>query len=662
MQPNSTDILLLQLVQNTSPNAAIPPVTGSGTTATWFQSFAYVALSFSLLAAFGAVLGKQWLSHYKCSNAYGSLEERGKLRQQKLDELEAWRFHAVLELFPVLLQISLLLFGLALSAFVWSQQGLLAVAVIVPTAFGFFLYAFAVATSLIYPQSPFQTPISTLIRLLWRRFGVKIWYRNSTDERSPPDTGEVEERLSDTASMKWIIENSTDPEVISSVAWLLPTIKLTPEFDMKTACTALLSTFKMCFHDAQFSVSTRYRALACGRALHHIVCDDTIQKFNLSNNFPLANDRNAWDMWSRWHDIAYPWGFQDCKLSFGQYSTTLDPELENEARNALRLTIVTGCPGFIKSTDVALIWDGAFDWTGDTRTPEDFDWLVDFLVHFRKHSARDFDAMADALLALSAMRGLGSPAKQDIYFDSIIFSMEGDKPFRLRHAALRAVFDARLALVDIADSKEGEFREQLLTEIPSALLTTTRLVAPSRSPDDPDAIFNPGRDYFYLRLIFSLAKQGDWRARLEKAGHVDRCLVLLSHVINMESDSIGRSDTVKNYAYYLAGALIRMDASDSYQTSGFASGISESEWWKLMKGAWWAMGSNRLYREEDSREALPDIAKYTLESLKTQAAIYDAKNLVRWVNRICKGLEDESAEAHIISAVKSVKDALDSIS
>ena len=75
------------------------------------------------------------------------------------------------------------------------------------------------------------------------------------------------------------------------------------------------------------------------------------------------------------------------------------------------------------------------------------------------------------------------------------------------------------------------------------------------------------------------------------------------------------------------------------------------------------MGSNRLYREEESREALealPDIAKYTLESLKTQAAIYDAKSLVRWVDRIYKGLKDGAAEAHIISAVESVKDALDS--
>jgi len=667
------NILLLQLVQNTSPNAAIPSVTGSGTTATWFQGFAYVALSFSLLAAFGAVLGKQWLSHYKCNNVHGSLEKRRKLRQQKLDGLEIWRFHAVLQSFPVLLQISLLLFGLSISAFVWSQQGPLAVAVMVPTAFGIFFYAFVVVASLVSLQCPFQTPISALIRLLWRRFGVKIWYGNSTDEWSSSDFGEFEKRLLEIASMKWIFENSTDPEVISSVAWLLPTINgvffcYPHEFYTKTVCTRLLNTFKTCFHGGvQLSATTRYRALACGRALHHVICDDIIQKFNRSNVLPPANDWDVLEIWFRWHDIAYPWGFRDCKSSFDQYATTLDPKHENEARNSLRLAIVTGCPGFLKSTDVALIWDGAFDWTGDTRTPEDFDWLVDFLVHFRTHSAWDFDAMADALLALSAMRGLGSLAKRDNYFDSIIFSMEIDKPSRLRHAALRAVFDARLELVNIVDSEEGEFREQLLTEIPSALLTTTRLVAPQPEQclDVSDAIFHPRRDYFYLRLIFSLAKQGDWRVRLENAGHVDRCLTLLGHIINMKSDSIGSSDTVKIHAYYLAAALIRMNASDTYRSSSFAGDISESEWWKLLKEAWWAMGSNRLYRKDESREALealPDISKYTLESLKTQAAIYDAKSLVRWVDRIYKGLEDESVEAHIISAVKSVKDALDDIS
>ncbi|KAG1754826.1 uncharacterized protein EDB91DRAFT_1029179, partial [Suillus paluster] len=63
MQPNSTTPLLLQIVQNTSPNNSVTSSTTSGANSsngTWFQGLAYVALSFSLLAAFGAVLGKQW--------------------------------------------------------------------------------------------------------------------------------------------------------------------------------------------------------------------------------------------------------------------------------------------------------------------------------------------------------------------------------------------------------------------------------------------------------------------------------------------------------------------------------------------------------------------------------------------------------------------------
>ncbi|KAG2155626.1 hypothetical protein DEU56DRAFT_707073, partial [Suillus clintonianus] len=45
MQPNSTS--------STASGAKSP-------NDTWFQGLAYAALSFSLLAAFGAVLGKQW--------------------------------------------------------------------------------------------------------------------------------------------------------------------------------------------------------------------------------------------------------------------------------------------------------------------------------------------------------------------------------------------------------------------------------------------------------------------------------------------------------------------------------------------------------------------------------------------------------------------------
>ncbi|KAG1904642.1 uncharacterized protein F5891DRAFT_1184060 [Suillus fuscotomentosus] len=688
MQPGSTTTVL---IQNTSQDVTVSSLIAPSVKVpdgTWFQGLAYVALSLSLLAALGALLGKQWISHYKSNDVHGSLEKRGKYRQQKSDGLEAWHFHAVLQSFPILLQISLLLFGVAISAFVWSQQGKLAIVVVASMAFGVFFYWFIIVASLRSPQCPFQTPISIVIRMLYRRIYtyVKDW---RGEVSLPPDPEEFEESLSDVPSMKWIFESSADPEVISSVAWLVPSVKWTPELHMRTISLRLLSTFKACFPAGAWTFSARRRALACGRALHHLVCDESIGKDVL----PDMAHFDAWplEMWSRWQGLSLPWGLERCKEIFAQYATTLDEGHDtSEARDALRLAIVTGCPGFLQPTDVALIWDGVFDWKDDPRTTQDFDWLVDFLVHFRKSETRDFDAMGDALLALSAMRDLGSDSRRDNYLDSIIFAMEADKPSRLRHTALRAMFDARFKLVEMVDKEEREFREKLLGELAPALLNATKPIAPQRFDDEPDAVFNPRRDDYYLRLIFTLAKQSDWRAHLERAGHIERCTSLLGHVIRNSSST----SLVTSHSYYLAAILIRMNSSGGYRSSlraatqasaldteptnmeeyrpttnlvatlpaapeaptplGFPDNISEQEWWKLLKRAWWAMRWNDLHHEAEAVEALPSIVTYTLDLLETPSARYDAGSLVRSVDRIYEALDDSKAKLEM----KRLQDAL----
>ncbi|KAG1857564.1 hypothetical protein C8R48DRAFT_274458 [Suillus tomentosus] len=683
MQPNTTTPLLWQLVQNTSFNTTISPLAASAANppnTIWFQTLAYIALSLDLLAAFGAVLGKQWLSHYK-SNA------RGKDRQEKLDGLEAWHFHAVLLSFLMLLQISFFIFGIALSAFVWNQQGATAIAVVVVMAFGLFFYLFIVVASLKFPHCPFQTPISTFLRFIGRHLQAQVtagWKgsKEMCSSYDPIELKESQEMTSTARSMRWIFNTSTNPEVISSAAWLLPTIRWTPEVNMTAACSQLVSTFAACFHDnALLSNSARRRALACGRALHHLVCNETIKTV-------ISSDFMRFDDWTDWRHLSLPWGLERCKESFRQYATTFEGDHEDKARDSLRLAIVTGCPGFLQATDVALIWDGVFDWKEDLRTTDDFNWLVDFLVHFRKSETRDFDAMGNALLALSAMRDLGSDTRRDNYLDAVIFAMEADKPSRLRHTALRAMFDARFKLVEIVDKEKGEFREKLLKELAPALFTTTKPIAPQRSDDDdPDTVFNSKRDDCYLRLILTLAKQSDWRAHLVTAGHIERCTSLLDHVI------MNSTLSVTTHSYYLAAILIRMNPSGGYRSSlgratltsaldseptnkeecrpitnlaailpavpevrapqGFPDNISEKEWWDLLKGAWRAMRWNDLYLEPEAVKALPGIVTYTLDLLKTPTARYDAGSLIRLVDRIYEALDGEAK-----LEVKRLQDAL----
>jgi hypothetical protein len=80
MQPNPADTtndLLVQFMQNSwngsslaQPVALSAPITYSSSKI-WMQVLAYTSLTFSLLAAFSAVLGKQWLNHYKTNHFDG---------------------------------------------------------------------------------------------------------------------------------------------------------------------------------------------------------------------------------------------------------------------------------------------------------------------------------------------------------------------------------------------------------------------------------------------------------------------------------------------------------------------------------------------------------------------------------------------------------------
>ena len=68
------------------------------------------SLLMSLLAAFVAMLGKQWLTRY-LRHGGGSMVERCGDRQRKFDGLETWPFHIFIKSLPVMLQIALLLFS-----------------------------------------------------------------------------------------------------------------------------------------------------------------------------------------------------------------------------------------------------------------------------------------------------------------------------------------------------------------------------------------------------------------------------------------------------------------------------------------------------------------------------------------------------------------------
>ena len=140
------------------------------------QAVLYTSLAISLLAAFLAMLGKQWINRYTRNNG-GSTAEKSRDRQRKLDALRDWRFHLVIESLSVMLQLALLLLGCALSVYLWTINHTIARVIITFTLSGVALYTLITIAAMLSPSCPYQTPLYVLAQALIR--GTSALYRSA---------------------------------------------------------------------------------------------------------------------------------------------------------------------------------------------------------------------------------------------------------------------------------------------------------------------------------------------------------------------------------------------------------------------------------------------------------------------------------------------------
>ena len=115
------------------------------------------------------MLGKQWLCHYDSADMRGSAIERSQNRQRKLDGIVKWYFYHVMESLPLMLQVSLLLLGCALSRYLWEIDITIACVVLSVTSFGALFYLFIVVAGTVSDNCPYQTPTSNVFRYLGRK-------------------------------------------------------------------------------------------------------------------------------------------------------------------------------------------------------------------------------------------------------------------------------------------------------------------------------------------------------------------------------------------------------------------------------------------------------------------------------------------------------------
>ena len=165
--------VLIHKIDNTTFSGdvpAIPQWSGPPHTIVRVEAILYASLAASLLSAFLAMLGKQWLNRYASIDMRGSAIERSQNRQRKLDGIVTWYFDHVMEALPVILQFALLLLGCALSLYLWRIDRTVALVVLGATSFGVVFYAFIVVAGTASASCPYQTPGAHTLRHIWSVF------------------------------------------------------------------------------------------------------------------------------------------------------------------------------------------------------------------------------------------------------------------------------------------------------------------------------------------------------------------------------------------------------------------------------------------------------------------------------------------------------------
>ena len=159
-------VLLYKIDNTTFGNDAptVPVWSGPLSTVIQVQTILYAALAASLFSALLAMLGKQWLNRYASTDMRGTIIERSRNRQRKLNGIVDWYFEHVMEAPPQMLQIALLLLGCAMSTYLLDGNKTIPFVVLAFTSLGVLLYFFIVAAGTISDTCPYQTPGSRILR------------------------------------------------------------------------------------------------------------------------------------------------------------------------------------------------------------------------------------------------------------------------------------------------------------------------------------------------------------------------------------------------------------------------------------------------------------------------------------------------------------------
>lgn len=192
---------------------------------------------------------------------------------------------------------------------------------------------------------------------------------------------------------------------------------------------------------------------------------------------------------------------------------------------------------------------------------------------------------------------LNDTVKYTSYCSGLVGFMHADKRPSSRRAALRIACSARQDLAMVATASV-DVQNNVLSVLSPALLT---VVQPNR--------FEADHDFYYLSLIFALAKRSNLLPRLLEDNHIARCIRIIPEFHDQPPPCL----------FYLAGVFLRIRSLHLQQADAELDKITNKQWWDLTRMAWHVAGCpydqyrNRYASDvlDDGTEILGDLAKGT---------------------------------------------------
>lgn len=180
LQPDSSETMVLLLAQisqqiaalsngtsisipSTLPNQTFRPTSSAvRVNILWFLS-----LTLSLTCALLATLMQQWVRRYlQVSQRWYAPYKRARIRTFFAEGVERFGLPRAVEALPALLHASVFLFFAGLIDFLLNINHKVAISLLSAVAMGASSYFLCTALPLIYPNSPYQTPLTTLLWVL----------------------------------------------------------------------------------------------------------------------------------------------------------------------------------------------------------------------------------------------------------------------------------------------------------------------------------------------------------------------------------------------------------------------------------------------------------------------------------------------------------------